>query len=93
VNRSLLRPAECPAAVGGVADEVNRHGGEGFCDLVEEVAAEVGFAAATFDPQGEQDGQYDRAVGCVRSASSPRTRRGFTPEEFDASSHAIGKRP
>jgi hypothetical protein len=36
-------------------------GGEGFRDLVEEVAAEVGFAAATFDAQGEQDGQGDRA--------------------------------
>src|SRR5450755_726066 len=52
---------EVSGAVGGVADEVNCSGGEGFCDLVEEVAAEVGFAAATFDAQGEQDGQCDRA--------------------------------
>jgi len=37
---------EVSGAVGGVADEVNCPGGEGFCDLVEEVAAEVGFAAA-----------------------------------------------
>jgi hypothetical protein len=34
-------------AVCGVADEVNCLGGEGFCDLVEEVAAEVGFTATT----------------------------------------------
>ena len=57
----VAEAGEVSGAVGGVADEVNCPGGEGFCDLVEEVAAEVGFAAATFDAQGEQDGQRDRA--------------------------------
>src|SRR5450631_637972 len=57
----VAEAGEVSGAVGGVADEVNCPGGEGFCDLVEEVAAEVGFAAATLDAQGEQDGQCDRA--------------------------------
>ena len=57
----LTQSGEVSGAVCGVADEVDCPGGEGLCDLVEEVAAEVGFAAAALGAQGEQDGQRDRA--------------------------------
>src|SRR6478752_1418246 len=65
---------EVSGAVGGVPDEVNCSGGERFCDGVEEAAAEVGFAAATFDAQGEQDGQRDRA---------PAERQGDDDRQYD----------